>query len=160
MDRIDKEILRLLMKKPDMPFLRIAEKIGVSSITVQKRYEEMSEDGVFLGSTLLLDLSKIGFEGKAFLFITTSKNSNLKKLVETLHQTPNVFFIVELVGAFDLLAMVVFRDMAEIMKIVNCVKLLPCVEKVEVALSDESFYPLKEEYAEMNLFEPENDEIS
>lgn len=160
MDGIDRKILRLLIKKPGMPFLRIAEKIGVSSITVQKRYEEMRKDGVFFGTTLLLDLSKIGFEGKAFLFITTSKNSDLRKLVETLHQTTNLFFIVELVGAFDVLAIVVFRDVAEIIKIVNCVKLLPCVEKVEVSLSDESFYPLKEEYTEMNLFEPASDEIS
>ncbi len=160
MDRIDIDILRLLRKKSDMPFLQIAEKIGVSSVTVQKRYEEMKKDGVFFGTTLILNLSKIGFEGKAFLFITTSKHSNLKQLVEAFHQMTNLFFIVELVGAFDLVALIVFRDIAEIIKIVNDVKISPYVEKVEIALSDESFYPLKEEYTEMNLFEPENAEIS
>lgn len=160
MDRIDRDILRLLRKKPDMPFLQIAEKIGISSITVQKRYEEMRKDGVIFRTTLMLDLSKIGFEGKAFLFITISKNSDVRKIVETFCQMTNLFFIVELVGTFDLLVMVVFRDMAEIIKIVNDVKVVPCVEKVEVALSDESIYPLKEEYTEINLFEPENAEIS
>ena len=160
MDRIDRDILRLLRKKPTMPFLQIAEKIGVSSITVQKRYEEMKKDGVFFGTNVILDLSKIGFEGKAYLFITISNHPDLKEIVETLYQTPNLFFFVELVGTFDLMALVVFKNMAEIIKIVNCVKLLPFVEKVDVALSDESFYPLKEEYSEMNLFEPGDAEVS
>lgn len=154
MDGIDRKILRLLIKKPGMPFLRIAEKIGVSSITVQKRYEEMRKDGVFFGTTLMLDLSKIGFEGKAFLFIILSKNCDLRKIVETFRQMTNLFFIVEIVGTFDLLAMVVFRDIAEIIKIVNAAKAVPCVEKVEVALSDESFYPFREEYADINLLKP------
>ena len=63
-----------------------------------------------------------------------------------------MFIISEIVGAFDLLTIAVFRDMKEIKRIVNAVKSLPCVEKVEIALSDESFYPFREEYAEMNLF--------
>lgn len=160
MDRIDIDILKLLRKKPDIPFLQIAKKIGISSITVQKRYEKMIEDGVFFGTTLMLDLSKIGFEGKAFLFIITSKNSDLRKIVETFRQMTNLFLIVEIVGPFDLLAMVVLRDVSEIIKIVNDVKAVPCVKKVEVALSGESFYPFREEYTEINLFEPENAEIS
>ena len=37
MDRIDKKILKLLRENPKMQFLEIAEKIGISSITVKKR---------------------------------------------------------------------------------------------------------------------------
>jgi DNA-binding Lrp family transcriptional regulator len=155
MDRIDIDVLKLLRKKPDMPFLQIAKKIGISSITVQKRYEEMRKDGVFFGTTLMLDLSKIGFEGKAFLFITISKDCDVKKIVNAFRRMPNLFLIVEVVGTFDLLTMLVFRDIAEITKIVNDVKAVPYVEKVEVALSDESFYPFREEYTEINLLEPE-----
>jgi Lrp/AsnC family transcriptional regulator for asnA, asnC and gidA len=158
MDRIDRDILRLLRKNPDMPFLQIAEQLGISSITVQTRYEKMRKNGVSFGTTLMLDLSKIGFQGKAFLFITVAKNCDVKKIVEAFRQMPNLFLIVEVVGAFDLLAMIVFRDIAEIIKIVNDIKLVPHVEKVEVALSNESFYPLRKEYTEINLFEPENAE--
>ncbi len=159
MDRIDRDILTLLRKNPDMPFLQIAEKLGISSITVQTRYEKMKKDGVLFGTTLMLDLSKIGFQGKAFLFITIAKDSDVRKIVETFRQMPNLFFIVEVVGAFDLLAMVVFRDVAEIIKIVNDIKVVPYVEKVEVALSNESFYPFRKEYTEIIRFEAENAEI-
>ena len=153
MDRIDKEILKLLKEKPEMPFLEIANKIGISSITVQKRYEEMAKKDVLFGTTVMLDLSKIGFKGKAFLFIKTSKNSKLKNLIETFRQIPNLFLIVEIVGSFDLLAITVFRDVADIIKIVNEIKAVPYVEKVEIALSNESIYPLRKEYTEIVPFE-------
>ena len=152
MDRIDKEILRLLSKKPDRPFLEIAKKIGVSSITVQKRYEEMRKKKAVFGTTLMLDLSKIGFEGKAFLFVKTSRCSKLSEIIETLHQIPNLFLIAEIVGTFDLLALVVFRDIKDIIKVVTEIKVAPCVEKVEIALSNESSYPLRKEYTEIIPF--------
>lgn len=160
MDIIDKKILRLLIKNPRMPFLKIAEKIGISPITVQKRFEKMRKDGAIYGTTLIIDLSKIGFEAKAFLFITTARNSNVEKVVESLGQIPNLFLVVEIVGAFDLLAMVVFREISDIIKVVNGIRANHYVEKVEIALSEESFYPYREEYAEIELFEPENTKIS
>lgn len=160
MDRMDKEILKLLKKHPEMPFLQIAQEIDVSPITVQKRYEAMEKEGIFFGSTTILDLLKIGFQGKAFLFITLCKESNIKEAIEVLHQMPNLFLIVEIVGSFDLLVMVVFRDIAEIIKIVNNIKTKSCIDKIEVAISDESFYPYRKEYVEINPFEPENAEFS
>lgn len=160
MDRTDEEILKLLEKDPNMSFLQIAEKIGVSPITVQKRYEGMEKEGVFFGSTTILDLTKIGFQGKAFLFITLCKDYYIKEVIETIQQTPNLFLIVEIVGTFDLLAMVVFRDVAEIIKIVTEIKTKSCVDKIEVAISHESFYPYRKEYLEINPFEPENADFS
>jgi len=153
MDKIDKKILKLLKENPKMSFLEIAKKLGISSITVQKRYKEMEKKDAIFGTTVMLDLSKIGFKGKAFLFIKTSKNSKMPEMIETFRQVPNLFLIVEIVGSFDLLALAVFRDIKSIIKIVNEIKAVPCVEKVEIALSKESIYPLRKEYTEIIPFE-------
>ena len=155
MDRIDREILRLLNRNPQKPFLRIAEEIGISPYTVQKRYKEMKKERVILGSSLLLDLSKIGYQGKAFLLITFSTGYDEKIVVEALHHIPHVFLISEIVGAFDLLAMIVFRSIAEVKKVVDRIRALPSIQKVEVALTDATSYPVDEEYGEIQLFEPE-----
>ena len=158
MDRIDKKILKLLRENPNIPFLKIAEKIGISPISVQKRYEKMGKKDIIFGTTVMLDLSKIGFKGKAFLFIKTSKDSKLRDVVEAFHQIPNLFLIVEIIGSFDLLAMVVFRDITNIIKVVNEIKAVPHVEKVEIALSNESIYPLRKEYPEIIPFYEEHAE--
>ena len=110
------------------------------------------KDAIF-GTTVMLDISKIGFKGKAFLFIKTSKDSKLRDVVETFRKISNLFLIVEIVGSFDLIAIVIFRDITNIMKVVNEIKAVPQVEKVEIALSNESIYPLKKEYTEIISFE-------
>ena len=153
MDRFDKEIINLLRENPEIPFLEIAKKIGISSITVKKRYDEMKKKGILFGTTIMLDLSKIGFEGKAFLFIKNSKDSKLRDIVEAFRQVPNLFLIVEIVGTFDIIAFVVFRDITDIIKVVNEIKLVSYIEKVEIALTNESIYPLRKEYTEIISFE-------
>lgn len=160
MDRIDRDILRKLKENPQKPFLKIAEEIGISPITVQKRYEKMKKDGVIFGTFTVLDLSKIGYQGKAFLFVTASKNYDAKMTVKKLSQIPNLFFVSEIIGAFDVLAMVAFRDIAEIKEIVNKIRALSSVHKVEVTLTDGTHYPVKKEYDYIQLFGPENAEIS
>ena len=69
-------------------------------------------------------------------------------------QIPNIFFISEIVGAFDLLAMVAFKNMADVKEVVNKIKTLPSVQKVEITLTDGTAFPFKEEYSNINIFGP------
>ena len=142
----------MLNKNPRKPFLRIADEIGISPYTVQKRYEKMKKDSVIFGSSIVLDLSKIGYQGKAFLLITFSSGYEENNMIEALQQIPNIFLISEIVGAFDLLAMIAFKNIAEIKKVVDKIRTLPHVQKVEVALTDETSYPVNEEYGNIQLF--------
>lgn len=158
MDGIDREILRLLNQNPQKPFLRIAKEIGIAPTTVQKRIEKMKKESVILGTSTIIDLSKIGYQGKAFLLITFSTSYEEKIMVSALLQIPNVFLVSEIVGAFDLLVMAVFRNIAEIKKMVNKIRALPNVQKVEVALTDGTSYPVNKEYGNFYLFETENDD--
>jgi DNA-binding Lrp family transcriptional regulator len=48
------------------------QKIGVSPKTVQIRYKKLEEKGIILCSSITIDLSKLGYQGKAYLNITNS----------------------------------------------------------------------------------------
>lgn len=43
LDKINQEILSQLLKKPQKPFLKISEELGISPITVKNRYEKMKK---------------------------------------------------------------------------------------------------------------------
>ncbi len=150
MDKIDRGIIKLLRKKADMPFLHVAEKLGISPVTVQNRYEKMIKNGAIFGTSLILDIEKIGFDGKAFLFIKKTKDSDIEKTIDDLSKIKNLFCVVEIIGGFELMAMMVFRNVAEMKKIVYEIKSLPSIEKVELAVSDESFYPFRREFRKIN----------
>ena len=160
MDRIDLDIINKLKKNGNKSFLKIGKEIGISSITVQKRYEKMKKDGIIFGMSTMIDLSKIGYTGKAFLFLKASKEYDKKKIVEELDQIPNVFLISEIIGAFDLLAMIVFRDIKEIKEAINKIRSMHYEERIEISLTDDTSYPFKEEYDNIQLFEPDIDKTS
>jgi uncharacterized protein YlbG (UPF0298 family) len=54
--------------------------------------------------------------------------------------------------------MVVFRNTADIREIVNKIRSLKAIEKVEISLTDEVNYPLKKEFTDIQLFEEEKTE--
>lgn len=146
MDKIDYDILKLLSQNSTGSFLKLAKRIGISPLTVQKRFEKMLDDGIILGTSTRIDLSKIGFQGKAFLFIKYSccvDSDDFRKYVMLF---PNLFLFTEIIGEFDALAMMVFKDNSEIKEVSERIRAKGCVKQVKVAVTSDTFYPVKEEY--------------
>ncbi len=145
MDKIDYTILSELTKKSTKTFLEIAKKLGISSTTVQKRYEKMKKDRVILGASTMIDLSLLGYKGKAFLFIKYSKDVN-PSFKKNVMQIPNLFLFADIIGEFDGLAMMVYRDNSEIKDVSDKIRADSCVKQVKIAITTDTFYPVKEEY--------------
>jgi DNA-binding Lrp family transcriptional regulator len=144
MDRIDLRILQELTKDAQTPFYRLAKEIGVSSRTVQKRYERMKEQGIIRRSTIEVDLSGIGFQGKAYLMITNAPNQDKALTIEALDRMENVFLVSEIVGDFDLIAVAMVRAVRDVIDLVGAIRRLPSVGRVEVALVGDTAFPVTE----------------
>lgn len=153
MDKIDLSILKELTKNPQVPFIRIAEKIGVTPKTVQKKYQKMKDNGIILRSSIIIDLSKIGYKGKAYLTITNAPGQRKEETIKALRKIPNMFMMTEIIGEFDILVIAVVRDFTSIMDDVNTVRKLPSVEHVEVTFVKDTMFPGPKEFNE--LFPPE-----
>jgi Lrp/AsnC family transcriptional regulator of lysine biosynthesis len=144
MDRIDLQILQELTKDAQTPFYVLAKEIGVSSRTVQKRYERMKEQGIIRRSTIEVDLSGIGFQGKAYLMITNAPNQDKALTIEALDRMENVFIVSEIVGDFDLIAVAMVKAVRDVIDLVGAIRRLPGVGRVEVALVGDTAFPVTE----------------
>ena len=133
-DNCNKIFIRMLITNPQKPFLAIAKKIGISSQTVKKRYDKMKMNNVVFGSSIIIDLSKIGFLGKVFLLAKGSKKYESKNAIKLITRIPNVFIVSEIVGPHDLLIMFAFRSAIEIQEIVNKIRVIPSIENVEIII--------------------------
>jgi DNA-binding Lrp family transcriptional regulator len=142
----------MLITNPKKPFFKIAKEIGVSPITPISRYKKMKKDGVFFDSSTILDLSKIGYQGKAFLFIKSNKDYDEKIIIEKICNISNIFLVVEIVGAFDVLAMAVFKNLPNLKEIIDSTEALTGVEKVEFSITENALFPFKEEYCDIDPF--------
>ena len=147
MDELDLKIINQLTKDVQRSFLSIAKEIGVSPKTVQMRYKKLQEEGIVLRSCIIVDLSKLGYQGKAFLRITNASNHDKMETIDALKQMQNIFSIVEiLAGDIDVLALAAVKDFNSIINLVNEVKKLPSVDHVEVTFSNETAFPVGKDF--------------
>ena len=124
-------------------FLSIAKKIGVSPKTVQTRYERMRREGVILHSGIIVSLSKLGYQGKAYLMIKLVEGKTREEAVAALKQIQNVFLITEIMGGdCDLLALAAVRDYKSIVKLIFGIKKLPSVAQVDVNFTNDTSFPV------------------
>jgi DNA-binding Lrp family transcriptional regulator len=152
MDVLDKKILSILIKDPITPFIKIAKDLGISSNTVQKRYEKMKENDIVHKESVILDLSKIGYKGKVFLFISNAKDYNSQQTVDFLKDIENLFFVVEMVGTFDILAMGAVKNVQNLKEMIRKIRSHPSVKRVETAITDDSFVTFQTQYTELIPF--------
>jgi Lrp/AsnC family transcriptional regulator, regulator for asnA, asnC and gidA len=149
MDKLDYLILGELLKDAQTPFSTIAKKVGTSPYTVAKRYERMTQEGTITASMVSIDLSKLGYQGKAFLMVTNTPNEEKQCIVEALKKIRNVISISEVIGTFNILAVVMVTDLNSIKAIVKEAKKIPGVEHLEVSFIDDTSFPVKASFNEV-----------
>lgn len=132
------EILSELNVDPQKPFSHIASKLKISQNTVKKFYEKMIHDKIILHSSIIIDLSKIGFQGKARFNIITDKK---EETIESLQRMPQVYLISETSGDFDIIALVAVKDYTEIMDTCKTIQEMPTIKSVDVCLTRDVLFP-------------------
>jgi DNA-binding Lrp family transcriptional regulator len=142
MDELDIQILKELTKDAQTPFSTIATRIGTSTRTVIQKFERMKKDGIILRSAVTIDLSKLGYQGKAFLKITNAQNQNRKATIDALSKMQNIILSTEIIGDFYVLAVVAVKDFRGIIRLINEVQNLPSVDHVDVSFTDETAFPV------------------
>jgi len=142
MDEVDLQILAELTKDAQMPFLKIARKIGVSPQTVQARYEKMKREGTILHSSITVNLSKLGYQGKVILKIINAPNKTKKETLEALKQIQDVFLATEIIGDFDVLTIAAVKDFEDSINLVNSIRKLPSVDYVKISFTKDTSFPI------------------
>jgi len=149
MDKLDYFILSELCKDAQLSFVTIAKKFGVTPYTVRKRFERMKKKGIINKCIVSIDLSKLGYQGKAFLMITVSAEGDRSLTISGLKEISNVILVVEIIGAFDILAIAPVTDLNSIRTLVNEIKKVPNVQRVEITCINDTFLPVNPSFGEV-----------
>ena len=148
MDKLDYQILSELLKNAQISLLKIANKLNISPLTVRKRYEKMVSDGVIKKASVTIDLSKLLYQGKAFLLITIAPNASKQKTIEAMEKMKNIILISEIIGPIDILAIAPVTDLNSVKELIGKIKELAGVQKVEITCTSNTIFPVSQTYGE------------
>ncbi len=142
MDKLDYLILSELLKDASLPFVTISQRVGASPYTVRRRFEKLKKGLIVNNCIASIDMSKLGYQGKLFSFITIASEGDKALIISQLSKIRNIFITTELMAPFDILSIAFITDLRSIQEIVEQIKKIPFVQHVKIACIDNSEFPL------------------
>ena len=114
MDRLDREILRLIAADASLSLAEIADKVGLTSTPCWKRIRRMEQAGIINGRIARIDPAKVGLPVAAFVAVETSDHSAgwLQRFADVVRDTPEIVDAWRMSGDVDYLLHVVVPDIA------------------------------------------------
>ena len=118
-DKLDVEILSILMKNATTPYTEIAKELIVSGGTIHVRMKKLEEMGVIKGASLEVDPQKLGFDVTAFLGIYLEKGSQYQEAVKHLKEIPEIVELHYTTGSWSIFAKIVCHDTNHLREVLN-----------------------------------------
>ena len=102
LDKLDKQILKLIADDARIPFLEVARACNVSGAAIHQRIQKLSNCGILKGSQFVIDPEKIGYETCAYIGLNLKNPEKFDLVVEELKNIPEVVECHYTTGDFDL----------------------------------------------------------
>ncbi len=114
MDRVDREILRLLSNDASLSLADIAGKVGLTPTPCWKRIRRMEEAGIIVRRVAIIDPAKIGLPVSVFVEVETADHSGewLQRFADVVKSMPEIVDAWRMSGDVDYLLHVVVPDIA------------------------------------------------
>jgi Lrp/AsnC family transcriptional regulator len=114
LDRVDRDILRLIAGDASLSLAEIAEKIGLTPTPCWKRIRRMEEAGIINGRIAKIDPVKVGLPVSAFVAVETADHSAdwLRRFADVVRDTPEIVDAWRMSGDVDYLLHVVVPDIS------------------------------------------------
>jgi Lrp/AsnC family transcriptional regulator, cysteine-sensing transcriptional activator len=113
-DRLDREILRLITVDASLSLADIAGKVGLTPTPCWKRIRRMEQDGIIKRRVAVLDADKVGLPVSVFVAVETADHSSdwLSRFAKVIQDMPEVVDAWRMSGEVDYLLHVVVADIA------------------------------------------------
>ena len=118
MDKLDKEILKILSQNWRTSFKQISEAVGLTSPAVKTRIEKMEKDNIIKGYSVNLDNKAVGFMVTAFISVAVETASR-DEFYSYVQSCPNVIECHGITGQYFALLKVLFKSTMDLDNFLN-----------------------------------------
>jgi Lrp/AsnC family transcriptional regulator for asnA, asnC and gidA len=109
-DKIDRQILSLLLEDARMPYTEIAERIKVSSGTIHGRIKKLQRRKIIKGATLTINYETMGYGFTAYVGIILDRTLKSDQVITNLKKIPEVTVAHIASGQYGIFCKVRCRD--------------------------------------------------
>lgn len=119
LDKLDRQILRLISADARIPFLEVARSCNVSGAAIHQRIQKLTSMGILKGSYFVIDPEKIGYETCAYIGLNLKNPEKFDAVVEELKRIPEVVECHYTTGNFDMFIKIYARNNHHLLNIIH-----------------------------------------
>ena len=119
LDKLDKQILKMIADDARVAFLEVARACNVSGAAIHLRIQKLTNMGVLKGSEFIIDPEKIGYETCAFIGLNLKEPESFDGVVEKLKEMPEVVECHYTTGNYDLFIKVYAKNNHHLLTIIH-----------------------------------------
>lgn len=119
LDRLDKQILKMIADDARVPFLEVARACDVSGAAIHQRIQKLTNAGILKGSQFIIDPEKIGYETTAFVGLNLKNPEAFDEVVEKLKEIPEVVECHYTTGNYDLFIKIYAQNNHHLLNIIH-----------------------------------------
>lgn len=119
LDKLDKQILRMVSDDARVPFLEVARACNVSGAAIHQRIQKLTNMGILKGSQFVIDPEKIGYETCAFIGLNLKNPEDFDRVVEELKKIPEVTECHYTTGNFDMFIKIYAQNNHHLLNIIH-----------------------------------------
>ncbi len=135
-DKLDKQILAVLMHNAKKAYTEIAKQLYVSGGTIHVRMKKLEDAGIVKGYNLAVDYGKLGYDICAFLGIYLDKSSLYDDVALELENIPEIVDAHYTTGLYNIFAKVICRDTNHLREVLHDkIQKIPGIQRTETFIS-------------------------
>ena len=137
-DKLDHQILSILMRNVKIPYTEIAKKLQVSGGTIHVRMKKLEESGIVNGYHLSVNPEKLGYDITAFLGIYLDKSSHYISAIAGLNKINEIVSAHYTTGLYNIFTKVICRDTNHLRDVLHAIQEIPGIQRTETFISLEA----------------------
>ena len=108
-----------LMENARTPYTELAQKLIVSPGTIHVRMKKLEKMGIVLGTELIIDPTKLGFDLTAFIGIFLEKSVNYKSVIPELEKIEEITESYYTTGGYSIFVKIVCTNTTHLRTVLN-----------------------------------------
>jgi Lrp/AsnC family transcriptional regulator for asnA, asnC and gidA len=130
LDDLNRRIISLLQYDGRMPFTQIAAELGITEGTVRRHVKQLTDNGT-MQVVAIVEPHEMGWEEAAIIGISVKANL-ISSIADEIAKLPEVAYLFQAAGEFDLIAEVFCKDRKHFVSFLNNkLQQIPGVERTQ-----------------------------
>ena len=117
-DKLDFQILNLLLKDSRISYQEISKICNVSGRTIPVRLKKLESMGIINGSSINLNYEKLGYEIQCFICISVNETSSISYTIDELSKIDNITQLNYVSGKYNIICSMLCSSITQLQQII------------------------------------------